>query len=46
MTFCDYTPTVHFTVTWQNYEEKTKYRLFYEATVSVFEFLIKHMVLT
>ena len=28
MTYCDYTPTVHFTVTWRKNEENTKYRVF------------------
>ena len=40
MTYCDYTPTVHFKVTWRKYEEKTKYRLFHEDFIAIFEFSI------
>ena len=45
MNYYDYTPTVHFRVIWQKNEEKTKYRVFYEDSESVFGFSIKCTVL-
>jgi len=43
---CEYMPTVHFKVIWRKNEEKTKYRVFYEDSESVFGFSIGCTVLT